>query len=441
MLLIVVGAFMGGVLTAAAVEPSDRAGPSESQGTTRRAAAARAGGSHGRRGPGSDRPSPAVQDTKGHLQRGCPMSSFSEFSLLPSLISSLAKQDLTQPTEVQARTIPALLDDRPLVAVSETGSGKTLAYVLPMLHKLKTLELDGSAVSSAGRPRGLVVVPGRELGDQVSRVFKSLTHGTRLRVRTVLGGSHKQVALRNVSGEFEVLVATPGRLIQLLDSGEVHLDDVRMLVFDEADRMIDHGFLPVARRVVSQCQAGTQLAMFSATLPRPLEAVVKELYAVKPLLVRTQGSQHTVPTLEVENRTVVDGRRFDVLRAVFKEDASTGSLLFANTRKQCDRIADWLESEGIAYAVYRGQMDRIERRANLRRFRRGEVAVMIATDLGSRGLDIERVQRVINVHLPQDVDNYLHRVGRTARAGRAGLVINLVTERDQPLIEKLKNLK
>ena len=181
--------------------------------------------------------------------------------------------------------------------------------------------------------------------------------------------------------------------------------------------------------------------MFSATLPRPLEAVVKELFVEKPLLVRTQGSQHTVPTLEVDNRVVIDGRRFDVLRAVFKEETPKGSLLFANTRKQCDRIADWLESEGIAYAVYRGQMDRIERRDSLRRFRRGEVAVLLATDLGSRGLDIEVVHRVINVHLPQDVDNYLHRVGRTARAGRAGLVINLVTERDQPLLEALKNLE
>ena len=368
------------------------------------------------------------------------MSSFSELSLLPSLISSLSEQELTKPTEVQARSIPALLDDRSLVAVAETGSGKTLSYVLPMLHKLKTLELDGSAVSSAGRPRGLVVVPGRELGDQVSRVFKSLTHGTRLRVRTVLGGSRKQVARRNVSGNFEVLVATPGRLTQLLESGELHLNDVRMLVFDEADQMIDPGFLPVAQRVVSQCPAGTQLAMFSATFPQALEAVVKDLYAKQPMMVRTQGSQRTVPTLKVKNLSVPHGRRFDVLRAVFEEDASTSSMVFANTRKQCDRIAEWLTREGIAYANYKGQMDRVERRTSLKRFRRGEVAVLIATDLASRGLDIERVQRVINVHLPQDIDNYLHRVGRTARAGREGLVINLVTERDQPLMDQLKKV-
>jgi superfamily II DNA/RNA helicase len=369
------------------------------------------------------------------------MSTFSNFSLLPTLLTSLGEQALTQPTEIQARTLPPLLEGRSVVGVSETGSGKTLAYVLPMLHRLKTLELEGSAVSTSGQPRGLVLVPGRELGDQVSRVFKGLTHSTRLRVRTVLGGSHKQIARRNISGNFEVLVATPGRLVQLLEGGELRLDDVRMLVFDEADQMVDHGFLPVAQRIVARCQPGTQLAMFSATLPQSLETVVSDLFSDKPLLVRTQGSQHTVPTLRVDNRTVIDGRRFDVLRAVFTEDAETGTLLFANTRKQCERIADWLTNEGISHAAYMGQMDRIERRDSLRRFRSGEITVLLATDLGSRGLDIDSLQRVINVHLPQDFDNYLHRAGRTARAGRSGLVINLVTERDHALMDKLSKLR
>jgi ATP-dependent RNA helicase RhlE len=368
------------------------------------------------------------------------MTHFSDFSLLPTLLTSLDAQTLTKPTDVQARTMPALMEGRSVVGIAETGSGKTLAYVLPMLHLLKTLELEGSSVAESGRPRGLVLAPGRELGEQVSRVFKGLTHDTRLRVRTVLGGSHKKIARRNVSGNFEVLVATPGRLTQLMESGEVRLDDVRMLVFDEADQMVDHGFLPVAKRIVSRCQTGTQLAMFSATLPKSLESVVHELFGEKPLLVRTQGSQQTVPTLQVDNRTVVDGRRFDVLQEVFSEDDSTGTLMFANTRKQCERIGDWLGDEGIAYAIYMGQMDRSKRRHSLKRFRDGEVTVLLATDLGGRGLDIDGLKRVINVHLPQDIDNYLHRVGRTARAGQSGLVINLVTERDRELMQALQGL-
>jgi superfamily II DNA/RNA helicase len=366
------------------------------------------------------------------------VSTFHDLPLLPSLLASLTEQSLTQPTEIQARTLPALLEGRPVVGVAETGSGKTLAYVLPMLHQLKALETGGSMVVESGRPRGLVLVPGRELGEQVSKVFKSLGHQTRLRVRTVLGGSRKQIARQNVSGKLEVLVATPGRLVQLMDSGELRLDDVRMLVFDEADQILDPGFLPVARRIVDACPRSAQLVFFSATLPEALNVVVRDLFAAPPLRVQTRGSHRVVPTLTTDNRAVSDGRRWDVLRTVLVAEPLVGTLLFANTRKQCERVGEWLQADGIAYASYMGQMDRRERRAELARFREGQVSVLLATDLGGRGLDIERVDRVINVHLPQDINNYLHRVGRTARAGRAGLVINLGTERDQPLLAKLR---
>ena len=365
------------------------------------------------------------------------MQSFSELPLLPSLLASLAEQSLTRPTDIQAQTVPTLLDGGPVVGVAETGSGKTLAYALPMLHRLKVLETAGSAVSTSGRPRGLVLVPGRELGEQVARVFKGLTHGTRLRVRTVLGGSPKQIARQSVSGNFEILVATPGRLLQLLDSRELYLDDLRMLVFDEADQLLDPGFLPVARRVIDESPRTVQLVMFSATLHQTLDPVVDSLFVNAPLRVRTRGSQRVVPTLTVVNRPVADRQRFEVLGALLAEEPAVGTLLFANTRRQCEVVASWLDREGIGYASYRGAMDGQERRANLARFRQGEVAVLLATDLGGRGLDIERVDRVINVHLPQTLGNYLHRVGRTARAGRAGVVVNLVTPRDRKLMARL----
>jgi len=366
------------------------------------------------------------------------LSSFSDLQLLPTLLASLADQGLTRPTDIQARTVPHLLDGKSLVGVSETGSGKTLAYVLPMLHQLKTLETEGATVSTPGRPRGLVLAPGRELGEQVSRVFKELTHTTRLRVRTVLGGSPLRMARRNVGGNFEILVATPGRLMQLLDRGHLTLEDVRLLVFDEADQILDPGFLPIARRIAGGCRDEVQLVMFSATLPRSLGAAIRELFSSAPVIVQTAGSERLVPTLRTDNRNVIRGRRFEVLRAVLQESPGVGSLLFANTREQCERVAAWLDEEGIAYANFRGEMNRVERRANLARFRSGEVLVLLATDLGARGLDIARVERVINVHLPQDVNNYLHRAGRTARAGRAGLVVNLVTHRDRPLLAKLR---
>jgi superfamily II DNA/RNA helicase len=357
------------------------------------------------------------------------------------LLTTLDKQGLTEPTEIQGLTIPPQLKGRPVVGVAETGSGKTLAYVLPVLHQLKILDTGDDPVSTAGRPRGLVLVPGRELGEQVCKVFKGLTHNTRLRVRSVLGGTKKQIARQNVSGLFEVLVATPGRLGQFLDSGQLKLDDVRVLVLDEADQLLDAGFLPVVRRVVAECPYQVRLAMFAATLPAALDGLVAELFAEEPTQLRTRGSRHGAATLRTDNRTVAKGKRFELLRQVLGEDPSVGTLLFANTREQCESLATWLQEEGLPHATYMGQMESKERRANLEAFRRGELTLLVATDLGGRGLDIDRVDRVINVHLPTDLDNYRHRVGRTARAGRSGLVVNLVTQRDLPLINKLKRLQ
>ena len=369
------------------------------------------------------------------------MPSFADFPLLPSLLATLAEQGLERPTEVQALTIPPQLEGRPLVGVSETGSGKTLAYVLPLLHQLKTLETGGAAVSSAGRPRGLVLVPGRELGEQVCRVLKGLTHDTRLRVRSVLGGTRKQQSSQSVSGLFEVLVATPGRLVQFLDDGQLQLDDVRVLVLDEADQLLDPGFLPVVRRVVGVCPPQVRVAVFAATLPERLDAALAQLFASPPLQVRTPGSRRGLPTLRTENRTVSQGRRLELLREVLGADPAVRTLLFANTREQCERLAEWLSAEELPHVTYMGNMESVERRTHLAAFRRGEVKLLVATDLGGRGLDIEGVERVVNVHLPADLDNYRHRVGRTARAGRPGLVINLVTERDLPLLAQVKQLE
>ena len=369
------------------------------------------------------------------------MSSFTDLPLLPSLTASLTEQGLTRPTEIQARTLRDLLGGASLIGVSETGSGKTLAYVLPMLHQLKTLENEGHPVSQTGRPRGLVLVPGRELGEQVSKVFKGLTHATRVRVRVALGGSALRVARRNIGAPFEILVATPGRLVQLLDTGDLRLDDLRILVFDEADQIVDPGFLPVARHILEDSRQAVQLVMFSATLPPTLETSAEQLFKKAPTKIRTQGSQKLVPSLRVVDKTVDEKSRLDGLGAVLAEDLGVSTLLFANTREQCDAIARWLGHHGLDFVDYRGEMNRTERRDNLRRFRDGEVTMLLTTDLGGRGLDIEHLERVINVHMPKDLTNYLHRAGRTARAGRAGLVVNLVTVKDKALLAKLAKKK
>ena len=364
------------------------------------------------------------------------MSTFADFGLLATLQATLAEMKIVTPTQIQERAVPALLGGKSVIGLSETGSGKTLAFVLPLLHQLKTLENEGKPVTEENRPRGVVIVPARELGEQVARVMKPFTHTTRLRVRSVLGGTKFEVAKRSVQGCFEILVATPGRLLQLMDRQLVVLSDVRTLVFDEADRMLDQGFLPDANRIADACPPGRQLAMFSATVSPAVQTLMNKLFAGAEL-IKSEGSHQLVPTLTTINLNVTDGKRFPFLEDLLTKKVEGGTLIFTNTRDQCDDLAEKIQAMGRLCMVYRGEMDKVERRANLKAFRDGEIDLLISTDLASRGLDVEHVVRVINYHLPTDAENYLHRVGRTARAGRKGLVINLVTERDAPLMEKV----
>lgn len=368
------------------------------------------------------------------------MSSFQEIPLLASLRSTLKQEGFLAPTEIQERALPALLGGRSVAGVAETGSGKTLAYVLPALHLLKTLEEHGNAVSESGRPRALVLVPSSDLGEQVSKVFKTFTHETRLRVRSAVGGVAMKIARRNVAGPFEILIATPGRLEQLMDSNLVHLSDLHLLVFDEADQILDAGFLPAIRRFLKRSPAEKQLALFTATASDAVQALIQEMFS-EAELIETAGRHRLVPTLVTENLSVPNGKRFPLLEEVLSDPVDGGNLIFANTKEQCDRLAEELEENGYECAIYRGDMDKKERRKNLRDFREGALEILISTDLAARGLDVENIGRVINYHLPKEKKNYLHRAGRTARAGREGKVINFVTQRDANLIKGLEKIQ
>jgi ATP-dependent RNA helicase RhlE len=368
------------------------------------------------------------------------MSSFTDFKLLSTLQATLDEKGFVKPTEIQARAIPVLLAGRSVVGVAETGSGKTLSYALPILHLLKSLENDGDAVTENGQPRAVVIVPARELGEQVSKVFKPFTHTTRLRVRTVLGGTTMEIAKKNVTGVFDVLVATPGRLVKLIERRIVDLSDVKVLVFDEADQMLDQGFLPDAEKIVRACPKDRQLALFSATVSPEVQSLINRLFS-KAEVIRSEGSHRLVSTLSTDNRKVINGKRFPLLENLLINKVAGGTLIFTNTREQCDKLVHELKKVGRPCAVYRGEMDKVERRANLKLFRDGKIDLLVSTDLASRGLDLELVGRVINYHMPHVIENYIHRAGRTARAGRKGLVINFVTERDQPLMDKLETIR
>ena len=367
------------------------------------------------------------------------MSTFKDFTLISSLQETLKEKKLVTPTEIQSLTMPELLNGHSVVGLAETGTGKTLAYVLPILHMLKTMENEGHQVTVKSQPRAIVLVPTRELGEQVAKVFKIFTHTTRLRVRSTLGGTAMDMAKRNIAGCFEVLVATPNRTLQLLERG-LSLNDIRCVVFDEADQMLDRSFLPTATRIVRNCPQNPQMVLFSATISSVVQDLIDKLFA-KVKVLKSKGSHRVVPTLKTRNEIIEKGYRFPVILDLLRKKTKGGTLIFTNTRKQCDTLAAQLEENNFKCVIFRGEMERLERRANLKKFNNGEVDILIATDLASRGLDFTHVGRVINYHLPQDMENYIHRVGRTARAGRSGLVINFVTRRDKALIDKLDSIQ
>ncbi|RYZ96774.1 MAG: DEAD/DEAH box helicase [Proteobacteria bacterium] len=367
------------------------------------------------------------------------MRSFDDIDLILSLRETLVQLGYTKPTEIQARTLPMLIDGKSVAGVAQTGSGKTLAYALPILNLVKTLELAKDPVTEEGTPRAVVVVPSRDLGEQVAKVFKQLTHSTRVRVRTLLGGIASEVGKRNVAGQFEVLVATPGRITQFLDRRLLSLSDVRFLVFDEADQMLDDGFLKTAKRISHECPEERQLALFSATVPPTVQELINQLFG-EAKVVRAAHTDRLVATLITDNRQVVNGKRLPLLEKLVKEKLEGGTIIFANTRDQVDAVMEEMTKLGQTCLAYRGEMEKVERRKNLKAFRDGQVDYLVATDLAARGLDVAHVGRVINYHLPRELDNYRHRVGRTARAGRSGVVVNFVTERDAPLMKKIDNL-
>ena len=365
------------------------------------------------------------------------MNTFPEFGLLPSLTKTLKANKIYTPTEIQKNAIPMLMSGQSVIGVSETGSGKTLTYALPILNLVKTLENDGNPVSEPASPRAIVLVPSRDLGEQVSKVFKNYTHETRVRVRPVLGGTTFEQSRRSIAAPFEILLATPGRLAQLMEKRLINFHDVRMVVFDEADQMLDDGFINESKLIVNACGSDTQLALFSATVSKTVEELIHELFQ-KAELVKSSGAGKVVKTLVTKNETVIDGVRWPIFEKLIKQKVVGGTIIFANTRDQVDKIANELAKHGYECLSYRGEMDKSERRQNLKAFREGKVSLLVCTDLAARGLDLDYVGRVINYHLPEEMSNYLHRVGRTARAGKQGLVVNLVTERDLALIAKLE---
>jgi ATP-dependent RNA helicase RhlE len=360
-------------------------------------------------------------------------------ALLPALSRAMADKGYLAPTAVQSAAIPAILQGRDIVASAQTGSGKTAAFALPLLHRL--------AESPAGprrRIRGLVLVPTRELAAQVGEAIVSLAKylPQRIKVAVVFGGVSINPQMMNLRGGADIIVATPGRLIDLIDHNALALDAVETLVLDEADRLLDLGFGEELGRLLQMLPAQRQNLFFSATFPPAIEALAAGMLQ-QPLRIEVQAAPQAEPDIAQRAIEVDPSRRTQLLRHLVQTEKWSRVLVFVATKHAAEIVADKLRKADIEAEPFHGELSQGKRSQVLLDFREKRVQVVVATDVAARGLDIVQLPVVVNYDLPRSSSDYTHRIGRTGRAGESGMAISFVSAATQAhfrLIEKRQRL-
>jgi ATP-dependent RNA helicase RhlE len=363
---------------------------------------------------------------------------FSELGLVAELLRAIEEQGYTQPTPIQEQAIPPILLGQDVMAGAQTGTGKTAAFTLPLLQKLK--QHANTSVSPARHPtRALIVTPTRELAAQVYESV--LTYGKHipLRAACVYGGVSIDPQMKELRAGVEILVATPGRLLDLVNQRSANLSQVQVLVLDEADRMLDMGFMPDIKRIIALLPAQRQNLMFSATFPDDIRKFADQLLKSP---VRIQIAQrNTVADLVTHSAFRVDPlRKRELLTDLIRSRSMRQVLVFTSTKLSANRLSRQLEREGFNCAALHSDKSQLERMQALAAFKEGNIHVLVATDIAARGLDIEQLPHVVNYELPPNPEDYIHRIGRTGRAGSTGEAISLVSPDENDLLAGIEKM-
>ena len=361
---------------------------------------------------------------------------FSTLGLSPSLCKPLAALGYAQPTPVQTSAIPVVLDGSDLLARAQTGTGKTAAFGLPMIDRLL---VRGRRRADLRAPRGLVLVPTRELAQQVHQSLKTYGAPAGLRVAAIFGGVPIPPQVRTVQRGLDIIVATPGRLIDHLQRRTVALSAVEILVLDEADRMLDMGFLPALRRVLAALPRSRQTLLLSATLSKDVARLSGD-FTRSPVQVDVSEAQGVAPTVTHHAHAVAHERKSDLLTHILMQPPVGQALVFCKTKRGSNRVGEHLVRAGMRAAIIHGNKSQGARTRALRDFKTGRAKVLVATDIAARGLDISQLPLVVNYDLPLVADDYIHRVGRTGRAGLTGRAISLVTAADRSLLQAIQRI-
>ncbi len=361
--------------------------------------------------------------------------SFSELDLAEPLQRALAERSHTTPTPIQAQAIPEVLAGRDVLAIAQTGTGKTAAFALPILHRLA-----GAAGNARARaPRALVLAPTRELAIQIADEFRAYGAHLRLRRAVIYGGVGQKPQVDALARGVDILIATPGRLLDLMGQRRVALDRIEHLVLDEADRMLDMGFIRDVRRILAVLPAARQSLLFSATMPRDVARLASD-FLRDPVRVAVTPQATPVERIRQSVFHVSAGDKQRLLAEILDDPALSRVLVFARTKHRANRVATQLEKGGVAADAIHGNKSQGARQRALERFRRGEARVLVATDIAARGIDIEDISHVINFELPNVPESYVHRIGRTARAGAGGIAYSFCDAGERDSLGQIERL-
>jgi ATP-dependent RNA helicase RhlE len=357
---------------------------------------------------------------------------FSELGLTKRIVDDLATLGFSEPTEIQEKTIPSILAGRDIMASAETGSGKTAAYALPIVQALRG--------GSERLPRMLILVPTRELAVQVNAEVVRFSNKCGIRTVTIYGGVGFEKQTRLLNRGVDVIVATPGRLFDHIEQGNADLSNVKMLVLDEADRMLDMGFTPQVRRIVAEIKGPRQTIMFSATISKTVERSGEE-FLKDPVTVFVNTERVEPASIEQQIHLVQeDGKDQLLINLMQAQSEPRTVLVFTRTRYRASKICKRLNAAQISAGEIHSDISQNKRESTLKRFRDGEISVLVATDIAARGLDIPAISHVVNFDLPLSAADYVHRIGRTGRAGRPGIALSFVSDEQRYLVRDIEKV-
>ncbi|PLR77301.1 DEAD/DEAH box helicase [Bacillus sp. V3-13] len=353
------------------------------------------------------------------------MTKFQDLGLSPALMKSVQKMGFEEATPIQAQTIPLSLENKDIIGQAQTGTGKTAAFGIPLVEKI---DKDQDVI------QGIIIAPTRELAIQVSEELYKIGYGKRTRVLAIYGGQDINRQIRALKKNPHIIVGTPGRILDHINRKTLRLNHVKMAILDEADEMLNMGFIDDIEAILGQIPTERQTLLFSATMPAPIQRMA-EKFMKDPQVVRVKAKEVTVPLIEQYYVEVQEKTKFDVLTRLLDIQSPELAIVFGRTKRRVDELAEALNLRGYMAEGIHGDLSQAKRISVLRKFKEGSIDVLVATDVAARGLDISGVTHVYNFDIPQDPESYVHRIGRTGRAGKTGMAMTFVTYRERDYLK------